>query len=86
MIDAGLNPLAAELLAESLLRHPDPKTVTFPFPINRKEMPAWAGVKFTLEPIPAAEQPKSDDHGQTPTQDQKETAKPSDRGPREATQ
>jgi len=52
MLDAGLNAFGAELLAESLLRHPDAKKITFDLPINRSDCPGWIGVRFTLEPIP----------------------------------
>ena len=49
--DAGINPFAAELLAESLLKHSNPILVEFELPVNRKDIPNWIGVKFTLEPI-----------------------------------
>lgn len=49
--DCGLNPFACVLVAESLLRHHMPERVEFILPINRSDLPGWAGVKFTLEPI-----------------------------------
>jgi hypothetical protein len=51
LLDCGLNAWAVELLAESMLRHPDPKTVEFFFPVLRKDTPGWIGVKVRLEPI-----------------------------------
>lgn len=51
---AGLNPFAVTLLAESLLQHHAPRPVSFKFSINRKDCPDWAGVRFSLEPLPAA--------------------------------
>ncbi len=49
--DAGLNPFAATLLAESLLKHPNPKPVEFTLPITRGDCPGYIGVRFRLEPI-----------------------------------
>jgi hypothetical protein len=57
MLDCGLNAWAMELLAESLLRHPDPKSVEFFFPVRRKDTPGWIGVKVRLEPIAADSNP-----------------------------
>lgn len=49
--DCGINPFGCVLVAESLLKHPNPQKVEFALPICRKDIPNWAGVKFTLEPI-----------------------------------
>jgi hypothetical protein len=56
--DIQLNPFAATLLAESLLRSPDAAlTVGKPFtvevPIKRGDCPGWRGVRVTLEALPA---------------------------------
>ncbi len=50
----GLNPFAVTLLAESLLQHHTSQPVTFKFSISRKDCPDWSGVRFFLEPLPAA--------------------------------
>ena len=55
----GLNPFAVTLLAESLLKSPlAPMTVgkpqTIEFPVRREDCAGWAGVRLTLEAIPAA--------------------------------
>lgn len=52
LINAGLNVFGADCLAESLLRHPQPKFVQFLLPIRRMDCPGWIGVKITLEPLP----------------------------------
>lgn len=49
--DRGLNPFAAELLAESLLKQPKPETVEFFLEIDRRDCAGWKGVKFRLEPV-----------------------------------
>ncbi len=51
LINAGLNSFAADLLAESLLKHPEPKRIKFLLPIHRTDCEGWIGVMFTLEPI-----------------------------------
>lgn len=55
MLDAGLNAFGAQLLAESMLRCPDAKKITFDLPVRRGDCPGWIGVRFTLEPIPESE-------------------------------
>ena len=54
----NLNPFAAVLLSESLLKGNDasqtignPHTITVP--IKRCDCPGWAGVRITLEAIPS---------------------------------
>jgi hypothetical protein len=53
----GLNPFAAQLLAESVLKSPiapesvaDPKT--FFFPVHRSDCLGWCGVRITFEAVP----------------------------------
>jgi len=53
--DVGINPFAIELVAESILKHPNPQKVSFALPVRRKDCEGWVGVKFTIEPIPAEE-------------------------------
>ena len=53
LIDCGINAFAAQLLAESLLKHPKPEKVSFDLPINRRDCEGWAGVRITLEPVKA---------------------------------
>jgi hypothetical protein len=58
LLQDNFNSFAATLLAESLLRSPvAPCTVGDPWlfdvPVNRRDMPAWAGVRITLEAIPS---------------------------------
>lgn len=65
LIDCGLNAFAAQLLAESLLRHPKPVKVEFGLPIRRSDCEGWAGVRFVLEPLSEAEEIPPD-HDDTP--------------------
>ncbi len=51
LINAGLNVFAADLLAESLLQHQEPKKIKFLLPIHRTDCEGWIGVVFTLEPV-----------------------------------
>ena len=55
--DAGLNIFGAQLLAESLLRHPDARKIEFTLPMLRADCPGWSGVKFILEPVPNKNNP-----------------------------
>jgi hypothetical protein len=57
LLDAGINAFGAELLAESLLKHPNPIPIKFTLPINRSDCPNWIGVRFVLEPIPKPADP-----------------------------
>lgn len=57
--DAGLNPFAFQLLAESLLKGPRlAGPVEFVLPIQRSDCPGWSGVLFRMEPIPVEEASK----------------------------
>ena len=51
LINCRLNAFAFDLIAESLLKSAAPKRIDFVFPIARSDCAAWAGVRFTLEPI-----------------------------------
>lgn len=56
----GINPFAVILLAESVLKSPlAPMTVGKPqgffFPIQRSDCPGWAGVRITVEAVPATD-------------------------------
>ncbi len=56
----GINPFAVTLLAESVLKSPlAPMTVGKPqgffFPIQRSDCPGWAGVRITVEAVPATD-------------------------------
>ncbi|MFN7610244.1 MAG: hypothetical protein ACK5QX_04810 [bacterium] len=62
MHSVGLNPFAAELLAESLLKSPmaqmsAEKPLTICFPVKRSDCAGWIGVKITLEAVPEAKEP-----------------------------
>lgn len=57
----GLNPFAVQLLAESLLKssyvkHCGVKPLTFEFPVRRSDCEGWAGVRITIEAVPAEPQ------------------------------
>lgn len=54
----GINPFAVTLLAESMLKsayvnHCGPKPLTFEFPVRRGDCEGWAGVRITIEAVPA---------------------------------
>ncbi len=54
----GINPFAVTLLAESVLKSPIvqmtvEKPQTFFFPVNRSDCAGWAGVRITIEAVPA---------------------------------
>lgn len=54
----GLNPFAVTLLAESMLKsayvtHCGTKPLTFEFPVRRGDCEGWAGVRITIEAVPA---------------------------------
>jgi hypothetical protein len=54
----GLNPFAVTLLAESMLKsayvkHCGTKPLTFEFPVRRGDCESWAGVRITIEAVPA---------------------------------
>lgn len=56
----GINSFAVSLLAESVLKSPlAPMTVGDPqgffFPVSRSDCAGWAGVRITVEAVPAAE-------------------------------
>lgn len=56
--DIGLNPFAVTLLAESMLKsayvkHCGTKPLTFEFPVRRGDCEGWAGVRITIEAVPA---------------------------------
>lgn len=53
----GLNPLAVQLLAESMLKSPHVaqavgKPISFEFPVQRSDCPGYIGVRISIEPIP----------------------------------
>lgn len=55
----GLNPFAVTLLAESMLKSAyvqqcGIKPLTFEFPVRRGDCEGWAGVRITIEAVPAA--------------------------------
>lgn len=55
----GLNPFAITLLAESMLKsayvkHCGAEPLTFEFPVRRGDCEGWAGVRITIEAVPAA--------------------------------
>lgn len=50
--DCGINPFAVQLLAESIMRHPNPKPVRFLLPVNRSDCAGFSGLKVYLEPVP----------------------------------
>ena len=66
----GINPFAVQLLAESLLKssyvkHCGVKPLTFEFPVRRSDCEGWAGVRITIEVVPAessATDPKGGQH------------------------
>ncbi len=54
----GLNPFAVQLLAESMLksvyvRNCGVKPLTFEFPVHRSDCEGWAGVRITIQAVPA---------------------------------
>lgn len=54
----GLNPFAVTLLAESMLKSAyvtqcGTKPLTFEFPVRRGDCEGWAGVRITIEAVPA---------------------------------
>lgn len=54
----GLNPFAVTLLAESMLKSAyvtqcGTKPLTFEFPMRRGDCEGWAGVRITIEAVPA---------------------------------
>ena len=54
----GLNPFAVTLLAESMLKsayvqHRGMEPLTFEFPVRREDCAGWAGVRITIEAVPA---------------------------------
>ena len=56
----GINPFAVTLLAESVLKSPlAPMTVGDPkgffFPVSRGDCAGWAGVRITVEAVPASD-------------------------------
>lgn len=57
----GLNPFAVQLLAESMLKsgyvkHCGASPLTFEFPVRRSDCEGWAGVRITIEAVPAEPQ------------------------------
>lgn len=57
----GLNPFAVQLLAESMLKSTyvqncGVKPLTFEFPVRRSDCEGWAGVRITIEAVPAEPQ------------------------------
>jgi len=55
LIDCGLNAFAFDLIAESLLKSPDPQKLDFVFPVSRNDCKRWAGVRLTVDPIAVSE-------------------------------
>lgn len=54
----GLNPFAVTLVAESMLKSAyvkncGSKPLTFEFPVRRSDCEGWAGVRITIEAVPA---------------------------------
>jgi hypothetical protein len=61
----GLNPFAVTLLAESMLKSAyvaqlGAKPLTFEFPVRREDCAGWAGVRITIEAVPATRKDSHD--------------------------
>lgn len=61
-LDIGLNTFAIDLVCESLLRakwvesmHERGEPFRVPWPVNRSDLPGWAGVEVTLRPLKAGD-------------------------------